>query len=540
MRGRLALCLAAACLASCGSLKARFPATGPDGAELSIVVSQGGRAAARGKIPAGGRATFRFEPGLAADAGLELLIVCAPSGIEGASMLLEPPEGPGGNAEAPSVSVLPLAGHALRYRLPLPSGGLGSISFMCGEGPKGAFLDLARMDIGQRKLYGLARLEGGLDVSEGFLGPQGLFSRDLLIPEGILPGGPFLLELGGSGVQGMELMLGRAVYGLVDGPSSLYPALSIPLPRAIAAELSTPGGAGELERFLLREARGAEPLPSDPAASFLWPLSAFRHPDRELFSWDIDPRILIIHFRDYAAQDRMLKRLAFYVEKAGFRGRLAPDAEIAGLHAWNAHDYRPADLAEFYSRADRESFPLNEDERALADMLLRRGIIREGGAGPEGPAFEPGEGALLSVARESGPALGLKLMAHEAFHGIYFTDAAYRQACAEAWDGLGPEARELLLAYFSFMEYDTGNLDLMRNELGSYLLQQPLSQLPAYLQSPIASRLSTSRRFAGKADWPALARKATAEMLEAGRRLDALMAEGWGLGAGRAWRLLLP
>ena len=63
--------------------------------------------------------------------------------------------------------------------------------------------------------------------------------------------------------------------------------------------------------------------------------------DFDLYRWDLLPTTLIFDFKDYAIQDKYLKRLAFFVEKLGFKGRLASDEEIAGLHGWNAHDYRP-------------------------------------------------------------------------------------------------------------------------------------------------------------------------------------------------------
>ena len=52
-------------------------------------------------------------------------------------------------------------------------------------------------------------------------------------------------------------------------------------------------------------------------------------------------------------QDDLLKRMAFFTEKEGFRGRLAADEEIKDLHGFNAHDYRAETLAAFFDLAEK-------------------------------------------------------------------------------------------------------------------------------------------------------------------------------------------
>ena len=82
-------------------------------------------------------------------------------------------------------------------------------------------------------------------------------------------------------------------------------------------------------------------------AVLLYDPEHWRQPDYELFSWTRFPGILIMDTASYAVQSRFFKRLAFYVEKRGYRGRLIPEEEFAGLHGFNAHDYRAEDLARF-------------------------------------------------------------------------------------------------------------------------------------------------------------------------------------------------
>ena len=79
--------------------------------------------------------------------------------------------------------------------------------------------------------------------------------------------------------------------------------------------------------------------------------------------WKQFTEILIDDYKDYKVQDDMLKRLAFFVEKEGYRGRLAKDSEIKNLHGFNAHDYRGESLAAFFTLAAKENFPLNIKEK---------------------------------------------------------------------------------------------------------------------------------------------------------------------------------
>lgn len=202
------------------------------------------------------------------------------------------------------------------------------------------------------------------------------------------------------------------------------------------------------------------------------------------YRWDRRPEILVLDFADYAAQDRALKRLAFYVEKKGFKGRLAPDAEIEGLHGWNAHDYRAADLAAFFSEAAAQSFQLGQSETRLRDLLSGAGIIRA-----EGRGFAEGRGALISVSRESAPDLRATFMAHESSHALYFTDADFRDFVRKLWSSVGREERWFWILYFGWMNYETTDEDLMANEFMAYLWQRPLPAVREYFTKTLPERL---------------------------------------------------
>ena len=234
-----------------------------------------------------------------------------------------------------------------------------------------------------------------------------------------------------------------------------------------------------------------DPLPADPATVLLYDPSRWRQPEYELFSWERFPGILILDTADYAAQDRFFKRLAFYVEKLGYRGRVVSEQEVAALHGFNAHDYRAEDLARFFRQADAEGVPLNREEELLRAILTANGLLRAGGAA--------GAGAVLSISRSSSDLLRAHLLTHEVFHGLFFTLPRYREACEAGWRRLSAEERRFWDLFLEWGSYDSADDYLAANEMQAYLFQQPRSGLGFYFRQLSSARLA--RAFPQEAAW---------------------------------------
>jgi hypothetical protein len=285
-----------------------------------------------------------------------------------------------------------------------------------------------------------------------------------------------------------------------------------------------------------------EPITADPGLVLSWPVENWRDSRYEVFRWEQFPSLLIFDFADYAVQDRMLKRLAFFVEKKGFRGRLAPDSEIAELHAWNAHDYRAEDLARFFQAARQAQFPLLAEERELERILFDAGIIRGGGGSGGAGTITTGEGGIVSVSRESNASLRALFMAHEGFHGIFFIDADFRNFTRRRWQQLPAAAKRFIVSYFGYQQYDTADEYLLVNEFMGHVLQQPVSQAGHYFGTTLPLRLETSWRkqdlppkdkgppgSQASGSWPVLAEAFTREA----QAFSDYAANRWGLAAGR-------
>lgn len=217
------------------------------------------------------------------------------------------------------------------------------------------------------------------------------------------------------------------------------------------------------------------PLPAEMVQMLDRPRELWRREDFELYSWSRFPRILVWDCADYAVQDRFFRRLAFFVEKRGFRGTLLSDRELKGRHGWNAHDYRTGDLADFFNRVEEADFPLYEEEWLLLEILLETGLLRQ-----EEGRYVGGPGAVLSFSLESPPRLRERFLVHEATHGLYFRFEEYREFVRSVWEGLAEEDRRLWRFFLGNYSYDPEDEDLMINEFQAYLLQQIPEHTPGY------------------------------------------------------------
>lgn len=305
----------------------------------------------------------------------------------------------------------------------------------------------------------------------------------------------------------------------------------------VAIPLSALAMSGSSSSVEVRSAAGIASATLEPASEApLSDIHALLHvpgPIRgyALYRWDALPQTLIFDFEDYGVQDSYLKRLAFFVEKPGFRGRLARDEEIRSLHGWNAHDYSAAKLADFFEKARVEGFALNADELELLGVLKRYGIVREGSDG----SLAEGEGALIAVSRESSRQLRRLFIDHETTHAIYFQDPDYRKLADRLWSALDADALFFWKRHFAWRTYDTADRDLCVNELQAYCVQQPVSSASAYY-SEVLKRLSEAYPDdAARFDED---REAILASVEATARvLDGYLHERWGLRAGRLGRV---
>lgn len=271
------------------------------------------------------------------------------------------------------------------------------------------------------------------------------------------------------------------------------------------------------------------PIPADLGVVLAFEPPLWRQADYEVFRWSSVPSVVIFDTASYEVQDRLFKRLAFFVEKKGYVGTIPDFEELAGLHGFNAHDYRAEDLARFFVAADAARVTLLPEERRLLELLVASGVLAR-----VDDLVRAGSGGVLSISRSSTEELRLRFLTHEALHGLYFGSARFRAGAAAAWEQASDELKQFFLLYLSWPDwsYDLSNPYLLVNEFMAYLLQ--------YTEEEVASALFErgttwlAERFPDRRPWlDRFGKDGLAQILDAYRDLQYLLRREIGAGGGK-------
>ncbi|MBO6130716.1 MAG: hypothetical protein J6P28_01995 [Treponema sp.] len=288
------------------------------------------------------------------------------------------------------------------------------------------------------------------------------------------------------------------------------------------------------ESLLPQNGLALKGLPTDLGLVCDWPMENWRQGEYELYEWAEFPGIIFFDFANSKIQDQFFTRLAYFVEKEGYKGSFVDDEFILNNHGYNAHDYGAASLAKFFTQAERQRVRLNDCERLLKKVLLANSIILQRDDG----SFAEGSGAVVSMSRSSTPELRKKFLAHECWHGIYFTNAPFRNLIAGLHKKFNPQAREFLEVYWANnpnLHYDRSDDFLMKNEFMAYMLQQNPAEAKKYFMG--WARDSFMPRIAPKlSDY--VIQNSAEDFVSMSSLLDSWTFENWGLGAGRVSLIL--
>ncbi|MBB5217878.1 hypothetical protein DYE49_07995 [Treponema rectale] len=290
------------------------------------------------------------------------------------------------------------------------------------------------------------------------------------------------------------------------------------------------GGNKFVKSFTAVWCKEDEAIAADIGMILDWPEKNWRQKDYELFRWSIFPDVLFFDFKDYQIQDSFLTRLAYFVEKTGYKGTFVDDDFILNNHGYNAHDYKAKDLANFFTQALRHSVQLNENELLLRSILIRNGIIV---TLPDG-TFEEGTGCIISISRESSPSLRNQLVAHECWHGIYFMDSGFRDYVKSLYGSFNPDSLSFLKSYWATAKglgYDLNDDYLMKNEFMAYHLQLSPQTTGAYFVT--RSYWSNMRSFPDLQRYVQQTKGKDFEMVA--YSLSDYVYERWGLYGGRTF-----
>ena len=212
-------------------------------------------------------------------------------------------------------------------------------------------------------------------------------------------------------------------------------------------------------------------------------IDGFRHSGTAVYRLVENPRILLIDFPSLAEQGRAMNRLAALIEKSGMpHDRVLSEAEMATAIPnpdtyYFAHDYAATSLARFFSLAEAETEPLNQQERDLLTLLVGARVIERTASGYV--AAQPEMAVVTLVQPEPtgatvDAALRDTMLHHEVSHGEFFTNPAYRAHCERFWrERLSEAERALFRSFLTSYGYDPTDETLMINEMQAYLMHSP-------------------------------------------------------------------
>lgn len=285
-------------------------------------------------------------------------------------------------------------------------------------------------------------------------------------------------------------------------------------------------------RFIVEEAEFAalDDEESNPVDFGLLPVMdavGWIQADHQFYQWSLNHRVFVLDTIDYERQASYFKRLAFFLEKPGFVGRIPTLEEIVHRHGWNAHDYDARNLALFFDFADTNAVPLTDSELALRDFCREESLVVY-----DGERWRPGTGALLGISQESGPALRKTLLTHETMHGIFASRPVYTEAIFTYWsENVDDAAKAIWRGLLSRLTYNSADEYLMVNEFQAYLMQQPLNQVTRYFEAHMADRIEAIDPFFAE-EYRRFVREHPGFFLDAARHIDSFLYTASGMHAG--------
>jgi hypothetical protein len=215
------------------------------------------------------------------------------------------------------------------------------------------------------------------------------------------------------------------------------------------------------------------PVKTDPGLILNYKMDNWRCDDYELYEWDRYPKILFFDTKTLDIQSKFFTRLAFFVEKAGYKGRILSDEELEGKHGYNAHDYKAEDLARFFNTALDKNVKLNYYEMLLKEILIYNGLFTA-----NGKYVKANDGGLVSISRETKEWSRQNLFSHEGWHMQFFRDEEFRNYVTAVFHTCDQNTKDFLIDYFRSqpsLGYDTNDDYLMYNEFMAYIMEQRTS-----------------------------------------------------------------
>lgn len=239
--------------------------------------------------------------------------------------------------------------------------------------------------------------------------------------------------------------------------------------------------------------------------------------ETELFQYSEERRIFVLDFggkRGLRHRGETLNRIAAFLDaKDAPKDKLLTDKELGRL-IWSsgenhetfflAHCFKASDLIKFFNTADASSFQLNKEELKLRDMLIRNLFMQKNRIYKQVPP----EKILIAIPEEQKENLKTlqeeavtsesrrMLFRHEMGHAKYFLNPKYRKYCKQFFQKkITPEIRIALIHFFKNYSYDSGNEDLLINEIQAYVIHTPLEYTFSHFDFSLDALRAVKKEF---------------------------------------------
>lgn len=204
-----------------------------------------------------------------------------------------------------------------------------------------------------------------------------------------------------------------------------------------------------------------------------------------------NPSIFVFDFPSLALQGRSFNRITQFTEQQASEPypRVLTDQEMATRLAAArrtesdfafGHDVMVHELVTFFNVAQRDKVPLNPDEAAIRDFLVKQRMMRDWRGFWQ--AVEPNI-VILSIPQTQEKSAGeplinstarFAILLHEMAHGEYYTNPYFTAYCRRYWqESLSEPQREAFKTFLGKYGYATGSEELVINEMQAYLMFTP-------------------------------------------------------------------
>ena len=236
------------------------------------------------------------------------------------------------------------------------------------------------------------------------------------------------------------------------------------------------------------------PLVADAQTIFVSSPSSWRQQSYEVYRLNIGNNIIVIKFNSYAEQRKFFFRLTYFSNQNDNEYNIQPAPYYDGMHSYNANDYNPEVLANFFNQLIKQNMHAEQGEQLLLEMALSYHIIKKNNG-----KYMPLNGAIISFSIETEIKQRKRYLIHETMHGLFYTVPKLREAVFAIVENLSPNEKYFWYLFLKnkgkldyrpgLSGYNTDNKYLIVNEIFAHIMQSDIEDFNDYFFTTYIPRM---------------------------------------------------